>query len=140
MKLERAKKALVKFFSETKLSFDYEIQESCLQAKAKGVSLGDLDDDILIIVSVYENDAVSIEFIFDKITERTQALELINEINRASAWMKSYIDSKGFLVVQHSILSTFDEDALIEAVSFILNYVAGESFIEKIRPLSLLTE
>ena len=140
MKLERAKKALVKLLSETNISFEYEIEDGGLFAKAKSVKLGDLDDDILIIISVYENDAVAIEFIFDKVTNRATTLELINEINRVSAWMNAYIDSKGFFVCHHSIISVFDEDALVDAVSFILNYVADDKFINLIRPISLLTE
>ncbi len=130
----------MKFFADTKLQFDFEIEDGVLSAKAKGVSLTGLDDDILIVISVYENDAVSIEFIFDKVQDRAKAFEYINEINRTSAWMKSYIDSKDFLVVQHSILTAFDEDALIEAVGFILNYVSDEKFIEKLKPLSLITQ
>ena len=129
------KKHLVK---DMKLDFTFE-KDGADHLKAKNsVTLKGHDDDILIVIDVYANGILGVDFIFDKLEKTVKTLELIENFNESTPWLCAYISSKGYLCLRYNVADIV-EDTLAPNLIFILNKLVSDDVKAPLQLLTVLT-
>lgn len=137
--LIQARNDLRDFFNKTKINVDFLVNDDgCLKVKGN-VTLKDLDDDIMIIMGIYENGSFYFDLIFDKLHDRDNAYSIINDINDNFAWVKAYIRNDDYFVLRYTTLDMFNEN-LASNVEYLLNYFASDDLYQYLKQICTLTQ
>ena len=115
------KKELSKNFS--KLTFDYETDKDFSKASARGVTLGKLDDDVLLMFDLRKNGRVTFRVVFDKIDESPATLALVNKFNRENLYFCAFIRSDGFLEFANSTIYSKEKEVSGHATFFMNRFL-----------------
>ncbi len=137
MNLAKVKKLISKKL-EKELDFEVEYKESKDELRAEStINHTDLDDVILLVVTVYQSGSLAIDLVLDKLDETPQAYKLMNQLNSDQAFLRAYSDE--FLFLSHNVLRAQSEDYVIECIDYVLTHMSDDTVLNSLVPLSKLT-
>ena len=137
--LVQARNDLRDLFNQTKINVDFLVNDDGVLKVKGNVTLKDLDDDIMIIMGIYENGSFYFDLIFDKLHDRESAYEIINEINDNFAWIKAYVRNDDYFVLRYTTLDMYNEN-LASNVEYLLTYFASDELYEYLKQICVLTQ
>lgn len=104
-------------------------------------SIGALgDEDILLSVTVFDNEEAFVTFTLDKLYEDEEALELVNDCNREQKVFQTTIDDEGYVILSHYVYNAGGPMSFAETVKFCLNKFVSDTVLELVQPLCELTD
>lgn len=109
-----------------------------LRANCSMDALG--DEDILLSVTVFDNEEAFVTFTLDKLYQDEEALELVNDVNRGQKVFQTCIDDDGYVVLSHYVYNAGGPRDFTETVKFCLNKFVSDTVLELVEPICDLTE
>ena len=98
------------------------------------------DEDILLSVTVFDNEEAFVTFTLDKLYEDEESLELINAVNREQKVFQACIDDEGYVVLSHYVYNAGGAAMFADTVKFCLNKFVSDLVLELLEPICELTE
>ena len=93
------------------------------------------DEDILLSVTVFDNEEAFVTFTLDKLYEDEESLELINNLNREQKVFQACIDDEGYVVLSHYLYNAGGASSFANTVKFCLNKFVSDTVLELLQPI-----
>lgn len=121
---------------EYQMTFD----PNCLKVNIKGLGYDDYKGTFDMLIDVFENGNVLVDFIFDRLFISETPLTLSNTFNANIVFLSVYIDPEtDYLHVGNSIINLLSAKTVVDYVEFMVNKLLDDDTIEFLQPLTDMT-
>lgn len=98
------------------------------------------DEDILLSITVFDNEEAFVTFTLDKLYEDEESLELVNAVNREQKVFQACIDDEGYVVLSHYVYNAGGPASFGDTVKFCLNKFVSDTVLDLVEPICELTD
>ena len=99
------------------LTFEKGTKNGYVEFISKNASVGDLDDDVRIDITYYDNEILEVDFVFDRLDGNPMTHSLIEEFNESAMFLTAYINEDNYLTIYARCVTVTDGD---DAFSFLM--------------------
>lgn len=117
--------------------FEFKVENDRVTGTGE-LSIKGHDDNVYASIMISNSGSAMFRFCFDQVEPSEHVLNLINDLNDELFFLKAYIDSDNYLVLQHNTFYISELDYM-RYVSRVLNELVDEDTERLLKPITQLT-